>query len=163
MGRSRDPYQIPKAGVEVVPLASLAFINVNGSVGPVSATEFVSESTLGGVLVHAIYQALLTALLTEAMRKRGVIDRPTQARWVERYLLKRELLSALYLGSCCWSSPGWPFPFSVLGIFGVGKASMDLFDAFWDGLTDEQKQELKEVAYDAGVGFHGVFVVNSVK
>ncbi len=87
MGRSRDPYQIPKAGVEVVPLASLAFINVNGSVGPVSATEFVSESTLGGVLVHAIYQALLTALLTEAMRKRGVIDRPTQARWVERYCL----------------------------------------------------------------------------
>ena len=53
MSRSRDPFQIPKAGLEVAPLAGLASINVNGSVGPVSGTEFVSESTLGGVLVYA--------------------------------------------------------------------------------------------------------------
>ena len=77
MSRSRDPFQIPKAGLEVAPLAGLASINLNGSVGPVSGTEFVSESTLGGVLVYAIYQALLTALRTEAMRQRGVIDRTT--------------------------------------------------------------------------------------
>ena len=65
---SRDPYQIPKAGVEIAPLAGLASININRSVGPVSSTEFVGESTLGGVLVYAIYQALLTGLRTEAMR-----------------------------------------------------------------------------------------------
>ena len=71
--RSKDPFQIPKAGLEVAPLAGLASINVNGSVGPVSGTEFVGESTLGGVLIYAIYQALLTALRTEAMRQRGAL------------------------------------------------------------------------------------------
>ena len=82
MGRSRDPYQIPKAGVEIAPLAGLASVNINRSVGPVSSTEFVGESTLGGVLVYAIYQALLTGLRTEAMRKRGALDRQTQIRLV---------------------------------------------------------------------------------
>ena len=49
MARTQDPFQIPKAGLEIAPIAGLASINVNGSVGPVPATEFVGESTLGGM------------------------------------------------------------------------------------------------------------------
>ena len=81
MSRSRDPFQILKAGLEIAPLAGLASVNVNGSVGPVSGTEFVTESTLGGVLVYAIYQSLLTALRTEAKRKLAVINRPPRFDW----------------------------------------------------------------------------------
>ena len=40
------------------------------------------ESTIGGVVVYAIYQALLTALRTEALRQRGEIDRATQVRTI---------------------------------------------------------------------------------
>ncbi len=45
-----------------------------------SGREFIGESTLGGVAVYAIYQALLTALRTEALRNRGAIDRQTQVQ-----------------------------------------------------------------------------------
>jgi len=60
MTRSKDPFQIPIAGLEIAPVAGLASINVNGSVGAVPAGEFLGESTLGGMVVYAIYQALLT-------------------------------------------------------------------------------------------------------
>ena len=160
MSRSRDPFQIPKAGLEVAPLAGLASINVNGSVGPVSGTEFVSESTLGGVLVYAIYQALLSALRTEAMRQRGVIDRPTQIRLVADTVwasVKEGAAVSAVLGVLLLVFPWMAFPLSILGVFGVGKASMDLVDAFWDGLTAEQRLNLKVVAYDAGVSLHDFF------
>ena len=75
MGRSRVPYQIPKAGVEVAPLAGLVSVNIDRNPGPLSSTEIVAESILDGVLVYATYQALLTGLRTEAMRKRGALDR----------------------------------------------------------------------------------------
>jgi hypothetical protein len=82
MARSKDPFQIPKAGLEIAPVAGLASINVNGSVGAVPAGEFLGESTLGGMVVYEIYQALLTGLRTEAMRRRGQINRATQIQLV---------------------------------------------------------------------------------
>ena len=119
MGRSRDPYQIPKAGVEIAPLAGLASVNINRSVGPVSSTEFVGESTLGGVLVYAIYQALLTGLRTEAMRKRGALDRQTQIRLVAESVWASAKEGAAVrlsweLFSLC--SLGWP---SLVGLRGL--------------------------------------------
>ena len=152
--RSKDPFQIPKAGLEVAPLAGLASINVNGSVGPVSGTEFVSESTLGGVLVYAIYQALLTALRTEAMRQRGVIDRTTQIQLVADTVwasVKEGAAVSAVLAVVLLVLPWMTFPLSVLGLVGTGKAAMDLYDAFWDGLSDDQRQELRTLAFDAGV------------
>ena len=47
--------------------------------------------------------------------------------------------------------PWMTFPLSALALAGTGKATMDLFDAFWDGLSDDQRQELKNLAYDAGI------------
>ena len=158
--RSKDPFQIPKAGLEVAPLAGLASINVNGSVGPVSGTEFVSESTLGGVLVYAIYQALLTALRTEAMRQRGVIDRHTQVRLVADTVwasVKEGAAVSAVLGVLLLVFPWMVFPLSILGVFGAGKATMDLVDAFWDGLTEEQQSEIRSLAYEAGVNLSQIF------
>jgi hypothetical protein len=47
--------------------------------------------------------------------------------------------------------PWMAFPLSVLGLVGTGKASIDLFNAFWDGLSDTQRQELRTLAFDAGI------------
>lgn len=65
-----------------VPTAGLASIGANGNGGACSGGEFVAESTLGGVVVYAIHQALLTGLRTEALRRRGEIDRSTQVRTI---------------------------------------------------------------------------------
>ena len=42
-------------------------------------------------------------------------------------------------------------PLSLLGIVGLGKASLDLFHAFWDGLSPAQQLELHLQAQQAGV------------
>jgi hypothetical protein len=154
MARTKDPYQIPKAGYEVAPLAGLASINVNGSVGAVPATEFMAESTLGGVVVYAIYQALLTGLRTEAMRRRGLIDRPTQIQLVAQTVwasVKEGAAVSAVLAVVLLVFPWMAFPLSILGLVGTGKATIDLFDAFWDGLSEDQRQELRNLAFDAGI------------
>lgn len=71
MSREHDPYRIPRAGWEIAPTAGLASVDLNGNHGALTGGEFIGESTVGGMLVFAIYQALLTGLRTEAMRKRG--------------------------------------------------------------------------------------------
>lgn len=44
MTRSKDPFQIPKAGLEIAPVAGLASINVNGSASAVLVAELLGES-----------------------------------------------------------------------------------------------------------------------
>ena len=152
--RSKDPFQIPRTGFEVAPLAGLASINVNGSVGPVPATEFLGESTLGGMAVYAIYQALLTGLRTEAMRRRGELSRTTQIQLVAQTVwasVKEGAAVSSVLAVVLLVFPWMAFPLSLLGLVGTGKATMDLFDAFWDGLSADQRQELRTLAFDAGI------------
>lgn len=50
MARTRDPAHIPRAGLEIGPIAVLASINVNVSAVP--ATGFVGEPTFGSGLCH---------------------------------------------------------------------------------------------------------------
>jgi hypothetical protein len=47
--------------------------------------------------------------------------------------------------------PWLAFPLSLLGLVGMGKASLDLFHAFWDGLDELQRAELLAAAMEAGV------------
>ena len=84
MARERNPFQIPKEGLEIAPVAGLASINVNGSIGPEPAPEFFGESSLSGMVVYAIYLGMLTGLRTEAIRRRGGMDRGTQFQLVEK-------------------------------------------------------------------------------
>jgi hypothetical protein len=48
---------------------------------------------------------------------------------------------------CPWLS----LPLSLLGLVGMGKASLDLFNAFWDGLDESQHAELLAASLEAGV------------
>ena len=81
--RSQDPFQIPRAGFEVAPLAGLASINVNGSVGPVPATEFLMNPPLA-VWRSTPSQALLTGLRTERCANEVVKPVAPKSSWLLR-------------------------------------------------------------------------------
>ena len=154
MTRDRDPFRIPQAGVEMAPLAGLASIDVNLNGGSLSGREFVAESTLGGVVIYAIYQALLTGLRTEALRKRGAITRAVQVQMIASTVwesVKQGAAVSLVLAVVLLIFPWLAFPLSLLGLVGMGKASLDLFHAFWDGLDELQRAELLAAAMEAGV------------
>ena len=157
MSREIDPYRIPKARWEVAPAAGLAAIDLNGNGGAWSGREFISESTLGGVAVYAIYQALLTALRTEALRKHSAIDRPTQVQAIASSVwesAKHGAVVSLVLSVVLLVFPWLGVPLALVGFVGLGKASVDLLHAFWDGLDDAQRQELHRAAFDAGVNLN---------
>jgi hypothetical protein len=106
------------------------------------------------MVVYAIYQALLTGLRTEAMRRRGQINRATQIQLVAQTVwasVKEGAAVSAVLAVVLLVFPWMAFPLSVLGLVGTGKATIDLFDAFWDGLSDDQRQELRTLAFDAGI------------
>ncbi|MFN7229664.1 MAG: hypothetical protein ACK5UG_11465 [Synechococcaceae cyanobacterium] len=154
MSRQTDPFQIPRAGMEAAPTAGLASIDFNLSGETLSGGEFLVESSLGGVAVYAIYQALLTALRTEALRQRGAIDRSTQVRTIALTVWessKQGALVSLALGVLLLVCPWLGWPLTLLGMVGAGKASLDLFHAFWDGLSQQQRIELLAAAQEAGV------------
>ena len=154
MTRERDPYRIPRAGWEIAPTAGLAAIDLNGNHGAFTSTEFIGEHTVGGMLVYAAYQALLTGLRTEAMRKRGEIDRNGQVHAIAASVwetTKQGAAVSAVLSVVLLVFPWLGFQLSLLGIVGLGKASFDLAHAFWDGLSEEQRSDLHRAAFDAGV------------
>jgi hypothetical protein len=154
MTRQRDPFRIPQAGIEVAPLAGLAVIDLNLNGCSVSGGEYLVESSLGGVAVYAVYQALLTALRTEALRKRGRISRTLQVRMIGTTVweaTKQGAAVSLALGVLLLVIPWLSMPLALLGLVGMGKASLDLFHAFWDGLDELQRDELLAASLQAGV------------
>ena len=42
-------------------------------------------------------------------------------------------------------------PLSILGLVGMSMASIELFNAFWDGLDEIQRAELLDASLAAGV------------
>jgi hypothetical protein len=154
MSRERDPYRVPQAGLEAAPLAGLAGLELSGGPVGLSTRRFLVESTVAGVMVYAAYQALLTGLRSEAMVRRGELGRGAQGRLILRTVWSSvkegsavSLVIALLLLVCPWLS----VPLGVLGVIGVGKASLDLFHAFWDGLDELQRAELLAASLQAGV------------
>ncbi|MCP9771221.1 hypothetical protein KBY66_01045 [Synechococcus sp. Tobar12-5m-g] len=160
MTRENDPFRIPRAGWEVAPMAGFASVDLNANGGAFSGGEFISERTVGGVLTYAIYQALLTALRTEALRKRGEINRGTQLKLILSTSLetaKTGVAVGAVLSVLLLVFPWLAFPLSVLGVVGAGKASIDLFHAFWDGLDEDQKLRVTVAAHEAGISLAGFF------
>lgn len=157
MTRQQDPFRIPHAGLEAAPLAGLASLDISTASEGFSG-EFLVDSSLGGVLVYAIYQALLSSLRTEAMRRRGAITRAVQLQMIATTVWEStkqgaavSIVLAVVLLVCPWLAG----PLSLLGLVGMGMASLDLFYAFWDGLDEAQRAELMATAMYAGVNLPG--------
>lgn len=85
---------------------------------------------------------------------RGLINRATEiqldAQTVWASVKEGHAVSAV-LAVILLVFPWVAFPLSVLALVGTGKATINLFDAFWDGLPDAQRQELRTLAFDAGI------------
>jgi hypothetical protein len=161
MTREHDPFRIPRAGWEAAPLAGLASVDLNRNGGAFSGGEFVSESTVGGVLLYATYQALLSALRTEALRQRGEIDRLTQVRLVLATSLESArtgVAVGAMLSVVLLVFPWLAAPLSIMGVVGTAKASLDLFHAFWDGLDADQKLQVTIASHEAGVNLRRFFI-----
>ena len=154
MSRDRDPFRIPRAGWEAAPAAGLASIDINGNGGSLGQGEAIAESSLGGLMVYGLYQALLTGLRTEALRRQGHLDRATQIRLILDTIvasMRQGALTSVALAVLLLVFPWLAAPLSLLGMVGMGKASLDLFHAFWDGLSPAQQRNLHLQAQQAGV------------
>lgn len=157
MTREHDPFQIPKAGLEAAPLAGWAGLRVTAAQPGLPSRQLVTEATLAGVLVYAVYQALLTGLRSEGLVRRGVLKRSVQVRLILGTVwesMKEGTAVGLVLSLVLLVCPWLAMPLTLMGVVGLGKASMDLFHAFWDGLSETQKRQLHAAAYDAGVNLN---------
>lgn len=157
MGRERDPFRIPRAGLEMAPLAGLAAIPLGAPPTSLATPRLLCESTLGAVVVFAAYQALLSGLRCEALVRRGELDRRQQARLVLATVweaMKDGAAVGLALSLVLLVLPALSVPLGLLSVVGLGKASLDLGHAFWDGLSSSQRSELHTAAYAAGVNLH---------
>ncbi len=88
------------------------------------------------------------------MRQRGEIDRATQVQTIVATVwesVKQGAAVSVVLAVVLLVFPWLNLPLTLLGFVGMGKASLDLFHAFWDGLSAEQQQELQQAAFSAGV------------
>jgi len=140
--------------MKLPPLALLASINVNRGVGAVPATEFLAEYTLGGMVVYAIYQALLTGLRQGSMCRRGEQNRSTQIQLVAQNVwasVKEGAAVSAVFSIVLLVFPWMAFPKSVLGLAGSGKATINRPDAIWDGLFEARRQELRNLKSNKGI------------
>jgi len=157
MSRVRDLFQMPRAGLEMAPLAGLVSIRWPGAPAALHPGRLLSESTLGAVVVYGIYQALLSALRSEALVRRGELDRRDQVHIILQSAwaaMQQGAAIGLVLAPVLLLLPWLSLPLGLLSVVGVGRASLDLAHAFWDGLSPEQRGELHRAAYAAGVSLN---------
>lgn len=155
MGRERESTRFPRAGLEALPLAGVMGWELALAGGGGSAPgRLIGRGTLASVLVVGLYQALLTALRGEALVRRGLISRRQQAQQVLLSVLqaaRQGAAAGLVLSVLLLAFPWLSLPLTLAGSIGAGKASLDLFHAFWDGLSESQKLDLHGAAYRAGI------------
>ncbi len=146
-------YSIPKAGVEAIPLGTIASVDLNGSGAEAGFLEFTAESTLGGVLIYSAYQAVLTLLRSEAARKAGDITRVDQLKLVLRTSVDAGKSSAftMLVASAIVAVMPWlgMATRNVLGIVGGGVMAGRVANEFWMALSYEQQSELRNAAEKA--------------
>lgn len=157
MSREPNALSIPRAGVEIVPLAALTRIPFPPCAAALPRLRLLGQTTIGAVVVCALYQTLLTALRTESSVRRGEFNRRRQINLVlgsivtpDQKGIPRSLSLSLTLSVLQLLVPSLSLPLTVWGVFGVGRISERMFNAFWDGLNPGQKAELRRKAFAAG-------------
>jgi hypothetical protein len=157
MTRERDPFRLPLAGLEIAPLAALLALPLPGRPASPPASRLLVESGLGALVVVGVYQALLSGLRCEALVRRGAMDRSTQLRtvMVSACLAMRDGAAlGLVLSVLLLVLPWLAVPLGLVGALGLGRASIDVAHAFWDGLSPSQRRELHQAAFRAGVSLN---------
>ncbi len=154
MSQSQRYFHLPLADLGITALAGLGSINLNVNGGSVNNVKFIAKSTLGGVAIYTIYQSLLTGFKTEALRKKGLISRESQNKILAKkilFSLKNGATISAYIGLILLFFPWLTLPFAIFGFIGTGKAYVDLFNAFWEGLDPLQRAQLLIASKEAGI------------
>lgn len=81
MPRDPESLLIPRAGMEIVPLAALARVPFRFCAS-VPRLRLLGEATLGPLVVFAAYQTVLTALRTESSVRLGEFTRGRQIQLI---------------------------------------------------------------------------------
>ncbi len=152
-------YVIPAAGVEAIPIATLASIDLNGNGTEGGIFEMTAENSIGSVLVVVTYQAVLTALKSEQARQAGEITRQQQVKLVAATALESGRSSAftLVVASAIITLFPWLTPvFALLGIVGGAAMASRITNEFWNALDSRQQDELKKAATAARVNLEKV-------
>jgi hypothetical protein len=154
-----DTPPIPRAGLEIGPLAALARIPLPPCAA-LPRLRLLGESTLGPLAVCAAYQTVLTALRTESSVRRGELNRRRQIHLMLTSLVAPArdgrpsgLSLSLSLSVLRLLLPSLSFPLALFGVLGIGRISERMFNAYWDGLTLGQKAEWRRKAFAAGANF----------
>ena len=150
MARARHPRLMPRAGVELAPLAA-AWAQPFAARAPLTR---LAQTGVAAVVIYGSYQVLLSALRSETLRRRGLIQRDRQLELIRHSLLESLPQGAAMsagLGLLVLLCPWLAAPMSLLSLVGLGKASLDLFHAVWDGLDAAQQRDLLQAAHGAGV------------
>ncbi|MFN9545802.1 MAG: hypothetical protein ACK6AD_01835 [Cyanobacteriota bacterium] len=149
---------IPRAGLEIAPLAALVRIPFPPCAAALPRLRVLGESTIGAVVVCAAYQTVLTTLRTESSVRRGEFNRRRQINLVLNSLVPSlqegippSFSLSLSLSLLRLLLPSLSLPLGIFGVLGVGKISERLFNAYWDGLNHGQKAELRRKAFAAGM------------
>lgn len=147
-------YVIPASGIEAIPLATLASIDLNGNGDAGGVFEMTAENSIGSLLVVVCYQSLLTALKSEQARRDGEITRQQQIKLIASTAVESGRSSAFTLVICSalitvfpWLTPA----FAILGIVGGGAMAARVTTEFWAALDERQQTELRNAAEAAKI------------
>lgn len=147
-------YVVPVAGVEAIPLATLASIDLNGNGAEGGIFEMTAENSIGSLLVVVCYQSVLTALKSESARREGEITRKQQIQLIVSTAMESGRSSAFALVICSalitifpWLTP----VFALLGIVGGSAMAVRVTNEFWSALDEKQQDELRRAADAAKV------------
>ena len=147
-----------KPGVEGNGPGAAFPIDINGDGNSLGLDAF-GEVAGTNVLAFAIYGCLLHFLELEPLVRSGDMTRAQQmklsgvAAWNSTKNNAVSILGiAVVIGVCPWATPF----FGLLGLLGMGVMSVRVVRAFYDALSDEQRDNLKQAADNAGVKLRGL-------
>ena len=154
MRQNQSQQEISSKALELAVLASFTSLDAKIHGTNFTNPKFFAQSALGGLALYTIYKSLLTSLKTEALRKKGLINRGVQIQIIQEVVMESlasGTTASLSIGLMLLLFPSLTLPISLLGIVGIGKASINLFDAFWCSLSELQRTELHNASRDAGI------------
>ena len=100
----------------------------------INRVNLISKTALSYIAIYTVYETILITLQTESDRKKGLITKSAQIKIITKRIamsLRRSIAPSISLGILILLFPSLNLPFSIISLLGMGKASGDIFNAFW--------------------------------
>jgi hypothetical protein len=118
------------------------------------AAEATAGNALSGAFSYVLYQALKEFLSLEGARRRGELSNGEVVKQVAHIAwksAKQGVAGGLIFGVAVVIFGQWILvPLAIIAPFALLKMTNNLWQAFWQGLNNEQQQELIDLANELG-------------